>query len=85
MTRVAWRDALYGTIQQTDSWLTSTEPVAEFERMQASFVASLATERGVSLRFSPDLDETALPADIRAAYDRGVQDTSEFDAAISAQ
>ena len=72
---VAWRDALYGTIQQTDSWLTSTEPVAEFERMQASFVTSLANERGVTLRFSPDLDETALPADIRAAYDRGVQET----------
>jgi hypothetical protein len=79
---VAWRDALFGTIQQTDSWLTSTEPVAEFDRMQASFVASLSNERGMTLRFSPDLDETALPADIRSAYDRGVQETgAELDAA----
>jgi len=72
---VAWRDALYGTIQQTDSWLTSSEPVAEFERMQASFITQLSNERGVTLRFSPDLDETALPADVRAAYDRGMQET----------
>jgi hypothetical protein len=72
---VAWRDALYGTIQQTDSWLSSAEPVAEFDLMQASFVAQLSNERGVTLRFSPDLDETALPADIRAAYDRGLQET----------
>ncbi len=80
---VAWRDALYGTIQQTDSWLTSSEPVAEFDRMQASFVASLSNERGMTVRFSPDLDETALPADIRGAYDRGVQETSAELAAAS--
>jgi hypothetical protein len=36
----------------------------------------------VTLRFSPDLDETALPADVRTAYDRGLQETgAELDVA----
>jgi hypothetical protein len=71
---VAWRDTLADAIQSTNAWPTSGEPVAEFDKIQAAFVASAATERGVSVRLSPDLDETALPADIRIAYDRGAQE-----------
>jgi hypothetical protein len=71
---VAWRDAMADAIQTTNAWPASAAPVAEFDRIEASFVASAMSDRGVAVELSPDLDETALPADLRVAYDHGLQE-----------
>lgn len=82
---LAWRDALSDAIQTTNAWPTSAEPVNEFEKMQASFTADLADERGLVVRAAPDIDETGLPRDIRVALDRGLQESKARLAAASAR
>jgi hypothetical protein len=70
---VALRDALADAIRNTNAW-PSAEPAAEFDKIQASFAAQLTAERSVTFRPPPDFDETSLPVDIRAAYDRGADE-----------
>jgi hypothetical protein len=80
---LVWRDALVDAIRATDAWPTAA-PDTEFNKMQASFVAVLIADRGLTARVSPDLDETGLPADVRAAVDRGVQEAKARLATASA-
>jgi hypothetical protein len=48
--------------------------------MQGAFLASLASERKITPQAGADVDETALPPDVRQSLDRGLAEASaEFD------